>query len=150
MHGVPHTPDPGLFDRVASLVCAPEDPKLPTAVGEHLGHEGQPVDRAIGAERAQDLVGAADSDHITGSQPKPTRWRGHFCRATGHSTHFTADAKPGKVSRARSVRRSRGVKTKNQAPSAATGSVASTCPKKTQIFEAGDHISIAWVIRANG
>src|SRR5207245_9739014 len=35
MYGVPHTPDPCLFDRVARLVRAPEDAKLLTAIGEH-------------------------------------------------------------------------------------------------------------------
>ena len=44
------------------------------------------------------------------------------------------DAKPGKASEALTTSRSRDVKTQNQAPSAATGSVASTCPKKLQML----------------
>src|SRR5437870_2688680 len=54
------------------------------------------------------------------------------------------------ASEAPRILRSRDVKTANQAPSAATGSAVSTWPKKPQIFEAGHHISVAQVTRANG
>src|SRR5438445_12647434 len=103
MYGVTHTPDSGLFDRVARLVCTFEHTKLMTAVGQHLRHEGQPVDRAIGTQCAQDLLGTQDSDQIAGTQTKSLgRWF-HHRRATGHPIHFTADAKPGNASEALSA-----------------------------------------------
>ena len=47
-------------DRIAGLVRALVNTKTPTAVFEHLRHEGEPVEASIVVERPEDVLLAQD------------------------------------------------------------------------------------------
>src|SRR5690606_5046170 len=67
---------------VAGLVRPRVDPELAAGVPQHLRHERQPAEVAVGVEGGEDLLPAADPDQLAGPQrPVPPR-------ATG-SAHLT-------------------------------------------------------------
>jgi len=55
----------GVLDGIATLVCDAEDRKGRPAILQHLGHERQGVDITLSVEGRQDLLAAADTDHVT-------------------------------------------------------------------------------------
>ena len=67
MDNVLHPPVLLPVDRVAGLVRARPDTVSLPAEREHLRHERQAVDRAVGIERAEDFLLAPNLDHIAGS-----------------------------------------------------------------------------------
>ena len=68
MYGTLHSPKLLPVDRVTGLVRACPDPvPLPTEA-EHLRHERQAVQLAVGIERSENFLFAPNLDHISSSQ----------------------------------------------------------------------------------
>jgi hypothetical protein len=66
MNGVVETEAAGLVDGVTRLVRAPVHLEALPAEAKHLGHEREPVERRVRAQRRQDILTAPDLDPLAG------------------------------------------------------------------------------------